>query len=142
MLAQYMELCTINFVFLCPHDGCGVRTSGMVICLSFMMTASITAMLSLNDQYGLISWCSWSLLSGHPVIIKHFNHCKCSSCAVAWCICWINMHSGTFINVCTASTHTLILFIASSFFSLWLCQDSQSKIKNSSPGLYTILALY
>ena len=41
------------------------------MCLPFMMTPSITALSSLNDQYGLMSWCSWSLLSGQPAIIKH-----------------------------------------------------------------------
>ena len=101
----------------------------MTMHLPCMMTPSITAMSSLNDQYGLMSWCNCSLLSGHPTIIKHFNCCKSLSCAGACYICWIDMHSGTSVDVCIASTQTSIPLIASSLFSLWLCWDSQYAIK-------------
>ena len=121
---------------------CGFTTSGMTMHLPFMMTPSITAMLSLNDLYSLTSWCSWSLLSGQPAITKHFSHCKCSSYTAACCICWIDMHSGASVYVCTVSTLTSIPNIASSLFSLWLCWDSQSAIKISGPSLYIILTLY
>ena len=82
--------------------------------LPFMMIPSITAMSSLNDQYGAMSWCNWSLLSGHNAIIKHFNHDRCSSCAVTHCICWIDMHSGTLVDVYTASNLMSIPLITSS----------------------------
>ena len=110
--------------------------------LPFMMTPSITVVSFLNDQFSPMSLCRWSLLSGQPAIIKHFNHCKCLSCATAHCICWINMHSGTSADICTASTLMLMSCMASSLFSSWLCQDSQSAIKIFGPGLYSILTQY
>ena len=121
---------------------CGFSPSGMTMCQPFMMTPSIIGMLFLNNQYDLMPWCSWFLFSGQPAIRKHFSHCKYSSFVVSCCICWFDIQSGTYIYVCTALTPTSILPIASSLFSLWLCQDSQSAIKISGPGLHSIQTLY
>ena len=129
--------------FICScSSACCCNISEMMMQLPFMMMPSITVMSFLKDQYGLISWWSWSLLSSHPTIIKDFNHCRSSSHMVTCCICWIDMHSGTLANVCTASTITSIPLIASSLFSLWLCWDSQSAIKISGSSLHITLILY
>ena len=120
--------------FICSCSSvCCCNSSGMMMHLPFMMLLSITAMSSLKDQCGLISWWSWSLLSGNPAIIKDFNHCRCSSCIVAHCICWIDMQSGILVDICATSTIMSIPLIASSLFSLWLCWDRQSTIKDSQP---------
>ena len=121
---------------------CGFSTSGMTMCLPFIMMPSITAMSSLNDQYALLSWCRWSLLSGKPAIIPTFSHCKCLSCAVACCIWWTNMHPGTFIDVCIASILMSMPHTASSLFSLWFGWNSQSDKMLSGPSLHSILTLY
>ena len=105
---------------------CAFSLSGKMMCLPFIMTPSIAAKLSLNDQYALISLCIWSLLSGHPTVMYPFSYCKCSSCAVACHICWLDMHSGTFLDVCIGPTLTSMPCIASSLFSMWFCWDSQS----------------
>ena len=107
-----------------------------------MITPSITSRVSLNHQYGLMSWCRWSFLPGQPVIIKPFNHCRCSAYTVA---CWIwcmDIHSGTLVIICTTSTFMSIPCIASSLFFQWLWWDSQFAIKISGPHLYKIWTLY
>ena len=132
MLGQYIDSCTNSFVSSMPlwswSNTCSFSTSGMMH-LPFMVTPSITAVS------GLMSCCCWSLLSGHPAIIKHFNHCRFSSCAIAHCICWSDMHSGMSVETCMASIHMSMLSMAVSLFSLWLCHDSQSAVKMSDPGL-------
>ena len=83
--------------------------------------------------------CTWSLISGHPAMMYPFSHHKCSSCAVACCIYWIDMHSGTFID---SVWHPLLCpchVFSSSLFSMWLCWHSQSAVKSSYPSLYIIL---
>ena len=47
--------------------------SGTITCLLFIMIPSITAMSSLNDQYVFMSCWTWSLISGHPVMIYPVN---------------------------------------------------------------------
>ena len=89
-----------------------------------------------------MSWCIWSLLSGHPTMMYPFNCCKCSSCVVVCCICWIDMYSGTFVDVYIASTLMSMPCIASFLFSIWFCLDSQSAMNICNPGLYIILTQY
>ena len=144
-----MDSCTSNSVFSMPIwficnccSACCCNTSGMTMHLPFMMMPSVNCHVIFERPVWSYILVGWSLLSGHPAIIKDFNHCRCLSCMVAHCIHWINVQSGTYVDVCTVSTHMSIPLIASSLFSLWLCQNSQSAIKLSSPGLYIILILY
>ena len=71
MLGQYIDSCTRSFVFSAPmwlmwswSSTCAFSHSGMMIQLPFIMTPSISAKLSLDDQDTLMSWDIWSLLSG------------------------------------------------------------------------------
>ena len=96
-----MDLHASSFVFSMPmwlmcswSNTCGSSSSGMTMYLHFIMTPSITAMWSLNDQYTLMSWWRCSLLPGQPAMIYPFSHCRCPSCVVACCICWTDMHLG------------------------------------------------
>ena len=108
-------------------------------CLPIIIIPPITAMSSLSGQYILIFHCTWPLVSGHPMMIYSFSHCKCSSCAVACCIFRIDLHSGMFAVVCIASIFMSMPCISASLFSVWLCLDSQSVMKSSGPGLYITL---
>ena len=101
ILTQCIDSHARSFVFfLFPCHWCCVGlvpvflVSHIITCLPFIIIPSITAMSYLNDQYILMSCCNWSLISGHPVIMYPFSCCKCSSCAVACCICRSDMHSG------------------------------------------------
>ena len=123
-------------------SACGCSTLGMIIHLPFMITPSITDMSSLMGQYGLMSRCNCFLASSQPVIIKHCSLCKCLSCLVTCWIQYMDMHSGTSVTTCTSSTLMSKPLMTSSLSSLWLCLDSQSAIKISGPGFYTILIMY
>ena len=114
----------------------------MMMCLPLSIMLSITANSSLYDQYGCMSTCRSSLLSGQPVIIISFSCCRWEFSDNAHCISAIDMHFGISIAVCMASTHMSMPFIGLSFPSVWLCLDSQSAIKISGPGLYMIWTLY
>ena len=105
------------------------------MCLPFTMMPSITALSSLNDQYALMSWCTCSLLSSQPAVINPLSCCKCSSCAVACCIYWTDMHSGTFVGNCIASTLTYMPHIAASFVFLVVLSGQHICSKNSQPQL-------
>ena len=148
MLTQYIDSHARSF-FSVPlwlmwswSSTCVLSTSDIITHLSFIMMPSISAMSSLNEQYALMSCCTWSLIYGHPAMMYPLSHCKCSSYAVTCYIYAIDMYSGIFVDVCIASTLTSMPHISSYLFSVWLCLDSQSAMKNSGPGLYIILTLY
>ena len=85
-------------------SACCFSTSGTIKCLPFMTTPSTTARSYLYDQYGFMSWCSWSFVAGQPDIILFFNCCRCLSCVNACCICDMDIHSGTSVMTHVAST--------------------------------------
>ena len=146
MLTQYIDSSARSFVFSIPMWLIGVvvvpiffSISGMITHLAFIMNPTITAMSSLNNQYILMSCCTWYLTSSHPAMIYPLNHYKCSYCAGICCICAIDMHYVMFVDICIASTLTSMPHISSSLFSMWLCLDSQSVMESSGPSLYIIL---
>ena len=112
---------------------------GVMMCLPFITTP-------ISHCHVILEWpiSSYirSLISGQPAMMYPFSSCRCSSCAVSCCIYCIDMHSGTFIDVCIASRLTSMACISSSLFSVWLCWDGQSVMKSSGPGMYIILTQY
>ena len=118
-----------------------LNTLGITTCPPIIMIPSITTMSSQNTQYVLMSCGIWSLISGQPMMLHPFIHCKWSSCEVAFCSCCIDMHSGMFAAVCMVSTFTFMPGICASLFSLWLCLESQSVMNRLRSGLYNIMTL-
>ena len=98
---------------------CCQNTSGTTITLPFMMTQSVTAMSSLNVQYGLMFCCTWSLCSGQPYMIYSLRHCMCWSWQVTCCSSWIVIHSGLLVVVCIALIPNCIPGISASLSLLW-----------------------
>ena len=149
MLGQYTHSWANSFVlsmpmwFVCSWlSTYSFKLFGMMMHLPLSITPSITAILSLYDQYGCKSVHISSLLSGQPEIIISFSCCRWLSSDDACCISAIDTHSGISVTVCIASTCTSMPFIGLSFPSVWLCLDSQSAMKISGPGLYMIWTLY
>ena len=112
ILTQYVNLHARSFVFsiamwlMCSLSSpCVFSISGIITCLAFMMIPSITAMSSLNDQYVLMSHCTWSLISGNPVMMYPFSQCKCSSHTVTCCICGIASVLHPTLHPCHGSLH-------------------------------------
>ena len=149
MLGQYIHSQARSLVFSMPMwflcswlSTCSLKLFGMIMHLPLSIMPSITASLSLYDQYGCESTHSLSLLSGQPVIIIPFSFCRWLFIDDTCCISAIDMHSGISVAVCMASTQTSMPFMGLSLPSVWLCLSSQSAMKTSGPGLYIIWALY
>ena len=138
---QNIDLCTNEWVWSC-HSAYFCNTSSITICLPFRITPSITAILSQNIQYVLMSCGIWYLLSGQPCMIYSLRHCWCSSWDIALYSSCIFMHSSLLVATCMKLTFICIPHISVPLFFLWLCMESQSTINRSCSGLYITLTLY
>ena len=116
--------------------------AGALFVFVFNLTLSITASLSLYDQYGFKSACNSSLVLGQPANIRLFKYCKWSSCVDSCCICDMDTHARMSVAILMALTLMSISLMGLSLTLTWLCQDSQSAIKILGPDLYIIWNLY
>ena len=66
-------------------NACFCNASGIITCLPFSITQSITAISSQNIQYVLLSCGIWSLFSGQPLMLCSLSCCRCSPCEAACC---------------------------------------------------------
>ena len=82
ILCQNTDLWASSFVFpMSMWFMCNcVSTLGMIMCLPFSNTPSITTSLSLYGQYGLMLVSSSSLVCGQPAIINVFSCWRWVSC--------------------------------------------------------------
>ena len=88
----------------------------VTICLSFMTTPWITAMLPLNVQYVQISCGSWSVLSGHSCMTYFMRCWKYWSWDVASCSLYIVICSSMLVVDCIALILICMSVISSSLF--------------------------
>ena len=103
---------SMSMWFMCScMNTCCFKLSGMIMCLPFSHTPSITASSSLYGQYGLMLVCSSSLVCAQPAIINVFSCWRWTSCIDAYCIYSIDMQSGMFTKLWMASTHMSISFM-------------------------------
>ena len=103
-------------------SACVFNISGIITCLPLIKIPLITAMLSLNDQYVLIShcimvfnfWPSYAVMYPFSLVSAHLVQLPAVPVM-------IDMYSWMFIVVCIVFIFMSMLCISSSLFSVWLC---------------------
>ena len=114
----------------------------MIMCLPFMVNPSITAMSSLNDQYGPMSLCRRSLISGHPAIIIFLI------AATVHHVSFPTVYAGSIYTQGHLLRSALHLCLCSCHAWLYPCfphgcvRTANLQYIISGPGLYSILAMY
>ena len=128
-------MCNCCSIYFCNRKG-------IIILLPFIVMPLILASLLCIGQYCLMLCSTSSFLCGQPIIIYVFILSSWVSSCVATCVSYIDVHTGTFIDVPMALTFLLIPALSRSLFYVWLFWDSQSVMQKSEPGLYMMFILY
>ena len=130
------KLRSVTKKFMCSCSSTHLCRDAGVILLPFIVILSMTAMLSLNGQYGCNSSLSSVLLDGHACIIQGVKSFRlllsCITCLVSSAI----IQSGMSVHISMAMMFKSISRISSSLPSLWLYLDCQYTISNYGPDLY------
>ena len=118
MLGQYTHSQASSFVFSMPMwfvcswlSTCPLNYLVWWCTCPLSIAPSITASLSLYDQYGCKSGCSSSLVSGQPVIVIPLSCCCCvGQCGTSF------FYSYTFRGFCTLCVFVPIMHLAYTIF--------------------------
>ena len=121
--------------FLCSY-------AGIIILLSFILILLMTAISSLKDQYGCISFWTSAFVAGWPYNTYFNNTSMCSSSRIGCNMSSAVVHSMMLAHVSITFMFTVIMYISSPLFILQLCLDNQPAVNSFGPGLYRILMLY
>ena len=116
-----MSFSAPKWLFSSCSSACFCNFSGIIMHLPFIIIPSITALLPLNVHFvSALKKFQFCHLTSF-VLCNSFSYERCSSCCVACCISYIDMHSGMSDAVCIVTMFAFMPDISVFLLSSWFC---------------------